>query len=308
MKNKRIFITGGAGFLGKKFIQKHYQHNEITVFSRDEAKHYYLQKEFPKVKCILGDVRNLDLLSRSSRNHDIGVFAASLKQIDAISYNVEEGLYTIVNGAINCRRISEENNFESSCFISTDKSRAATTLYGSMKYVAGESFIVNSDSSNVRLTTAVYGNVLNSTGSVIPLIWKAIEEGITLQLFSENMTRFFITGEEALNLIEFGLTKSGYNIIPKIKSFKIKHLFDIFHEKFNLKYEITKPRISEKIHEMMYSKEESLRVFEEGNYYLMHYKNISNNVPIYDEYTSDKVLITKSQLLNLLQENDFFRK
>lgn len=308
MTNKKIFITGGAGFLGRKFIQRYYDDNEITVYSRDEAKHYYLQKEFPKVRCIVGDVRNLDLLLRSSREHTVGVFAASLKQIDAVSHNVEESLKTIVEGAINSRRISEENNFESACFISTDKSRAATTIYGAMKYVAGESFIINSDKSNVRLSTAVYGNVLNSTGSVIPLIWKAIENNITLQLFSEHMTRFFITGEQALDLIEFGLSKSGYNIIPKIKSFKIKDLFDIFSEEFKLKYELSSPRISEKIHEMMYSKEESSRIIEDSRYYLMHYKNLSDNPPILEEYTSDKVLIDKEELFNLLQKNDFFKK
>jgi UDP-glucose 4-epimerase len=113
---------------------------------------------------VIGDVRNFDLLKRASAGHTIGIFAASLKQIGAVDQNVEESVRVIVDGAVNSRRAAEENNFKAACFISSDKSRAATTLYGAMKFVAGEAFIVNAERSNVKLSTAIYGNVLNSTG------------------------------------------------------------------------------------------------------------------------------------------------
>ncbi len=256
MKNKKIFITGGAGFLGKNLISRYYDNNQITVFSRDEAKQYYLKKEFPKINCVIGDIRNYDLLKKACANHNIGIFAASLKQIEAVDQNVEEAIQIIVNGAINSRRAAEENNFEAACFISSDKSRAATTLYGAMKFVAGESFIVNAEQSNVRLSTAIYGNVLNSTGSVIPLIWDAIKKGYKLKLYSPQMTRFMIDIEQAIDLIEYGLQVTGYNIIPNLRSFKVQDLFEIYKEEFGLEYELGEPRISEKLHEMMISKEE----------------------------------------------------
>ena len=176
MKNEKIFITGGAGFLGKNLIKLLYSENEITIYSRDESKHYFLKKQFPSVNFIIGDIRNKDLLIRKSKNHTVGIFAASLKQIEACDENYEEESKIIIDGAFNSRLAAEENKFKSACFISSDKSRAATTIYGAMKYVAGEGFI--SGASNVKLTTAIYGNGTNSTGSVIPLIWNFINNWI----------------------------------------------------------------------------------------------------------------------------------
>jgi UDP-N-acetylglucosamine 4,6-dehydratase len=309
MINKKIFITGGAGYLGRNIVKRYYENNEITIYSRDEAKHYYLKKEFPKIKCVIGDVRNYELLKRASQNHNIGIFAASLKQIEAVDQNVDEGVRVIIDGALNSRRVAEENNFESACFISSDKSRAATTLYGSMKFVAGESFIVDSENSNVKLSTAIYGNVLNSTGSIIPLIWDAINKNYSLKLYSSEMTRFMIDIEEAINLIECGLKVTGYNVIPNIRSFKVKDLFDIYKEKFNLNYSMGLPRISEKLHEMMVSCEEVPRTIynEIDDVFYMHYKNTTNVKFGWDEYTSDKTLVSKKELELILEKYKYFK-
>jgi len=310
MKNKKIFITGGAGFLGKNLISRYYDNNQITVFSRDEAKQYYLKKEFPKINCVIGDIRNYDLLKKACANHNIGIFAASLKQIEAVDQNVEEAIQIIVNGAINSRRAAEENNFEAACFISSDKSRAATTLYGAMKFVAGESFIVNAEQSNVRLSTAIYGNVLNSTGSVIPLIWDAIKKGYKLKLYSPQMTRFMIDIELAINLIEYGLQVTGYNVIPNLKSFKVQDLFEIYKEEFGLEYELGEPRISEKLHEVMISKEEVPRTNynQEHDIYYMHYKNTNSNKFHWEEFTSDITLVSKQELKIILQKYGYFKQ
>jgi UDP-glucose 4-epimerase len=305
---KKIFITGGAGYLGSNLVQRYIDNNEVIVYSRDEAKHYYLKKRFPKIQCVVGDIRNLDLMKRSAANCDIGIFAASLKQIGAVDQNVEESAKIIVDGAINSRRVAEEVGMEAACFISSDKSRAATTIYGAMKFVAGESFIVNSDRSNVRLSSAIYGNVLNSTGSIIPLMWDAINKGYELTLFSDKMTRFMIDIEEAMDLIEYGLEVDGYNVIPNLKSFLIKDLFEIFAEKFGLRYKIGVPRISEKLHEMMISIEEAPRTYynKELDSYFMHYEKLAKE-PIDFEFTSDKVVVSKDELKQILEGYDYFR-
>jgi len=308
LTGKRIFITGGAGFLGNALVKRYYDSNEITVYSRDESKHYYLQKRFPNLRCVIGDIRNYDLLRRSSVGHDVGIFAASLKQISAVDQNVEESVRILVDGALNSRRVAEDNMFESACFISSDKSRSATTLYGAMKFVAGESFIVNATDSP-RLSTAIYGNVLNSTGSIIPLIWNAIHNSFELELYSPEMTRFYIDTESAMSLIETGLQVTGYNVIPNLKSFRVIDLFEIYKELFGLKYRITSPRISEKLHEVMISKEEISRTRYDSvnDVYFMHHKSVYN-VPLpWDEFSSKNVTVSKSELYTLLQQYNFFR-
>ena len=309
MRGNKIFITGGAGFLGRNIVKRYYEHNEIVVYSRDESKHYYLKKQFPKIKCVVGDIRNYDLMKRASTGCNIGIFAASLKQIGAVDQNVEESVKIIVDGAVNSRRVAEENEFESACFISSDKSRAATTLYGAMKFVAGESFIVNSDNSLVRLSSAIYGNVLNSTGSVIPLIWDAIENDYELTLYSDKMTRFMIDIEEAIDLIEYALGCDGYNVIPNLNAFLVKDLFEIYSEKFGLKYKMGVPRISEKLHEMMISNEEAPRTTYESetDVFYMHHKKLSEGC-VNKEFTSDQVCVSKEELSDILESYNYFKK
>lgn len=308
MKGEKIFITGGAGFLGKNLISKLYDDNEITVYSRDEAKHYLLKKDYPRVNFIVGDIRDKDLLIRKSKGHTVGIFAASLKQIEACNDNHEEAAKIIIDGAFNSRLAAEENNFKSACFISSDKSRAATTIYGAMKYVAGEGFIAGE--SNVKLTTIIYGNVTNSTGSIIPLIWDFINKGKTLELYGEAMSRFLLDVTEAIDLILKSTNYSGVNLIPVAKSFRIKDLFEIYREEFGLAYHTTKPRTGEKIHEIMASSEEIRRMKFNDNddMYLLHPKSDINELKFNnDEYSSRDTCLTKTELYNYLQSKNFYK-
>lgn len=308
MINEKIFITGGAGFLGRNLIRRLSENNEITVYSRDESKHYYLKKEYPKVNFVVGDIRNRDLLVRKSRYHTIGIFAASLKQIEACNDNYEEASKIIIDGAINSRIAAEENNFKSACFISSDKSRAATTIYGAMKYVAGECFIAGR--SNCNLTTAVYGNVMNSTGSIIPLIWEYIKNGKTLSLYGSEMTRFLLDVEDAVDLILKSLNYKECNVIPDLRSFFVVDLFNIYKEKFGLKYEISEPRTGEKIHEIMASSEEIRRMsYESTNeIYLMHPSKDLNVVEFSkNEYSSRDNILEYLKLEKYLESKNYFR-
>ncbi len=308
IKNKKIFITGGAGYLGKELIKHFYSDNQITIYSRDEAKHYFLKKQYPNLNCIIGDVRNYELLKRSSKNNDIGIFAASLKQIETCYNNYEEAEEIIVKGAFNSRKIAEYNSFESACFISTDKSRSATTIYGAMKYVAGESFI--SGVSNVLLSTAIYGNIVNSTGSILPLIWNSLNNNIPITLYNTEMTRFLLTIDEAISLIEKSLKYTNVNIIPVAKSFLILDLFEIFKENYGLKFNVSTPRSGEKIHEIMASSEEIPRMQfkKEEDIYLLHQQKTFSQLSFANnEYSSKDNCLSKNELNQFLKKFNYFK-
>ena len=308
--NSRIFITGGAGYLGKNLIKDLYNDNEITVFSRDEAKHYFLKKEFPKVKFIVGDIRNFDHLNRSMRGMDIGIFAASMKQIEACETNYEEANQIIVQGAFNSKKAAIDNNLKAACFISSDKSRAASTIYGSMKFTASESFISNNKNVSTRLVSVVYGNVVNSTGSIIPLIWEYIKNERTLSLFGEDMTRFLLTIDDAMTLIYKSLMFNNVNVVPDATSFQIRDLFDIYKEQFGLRYDITVPRPNEKIHELMIAPEEMPRTTwdNHNNVFLIH-KNVQPDPHVFigNEYSSRNKVINAAYLYDFLERYQYFK-
>jgi UDP-glucose 4-epimerase len=308
VSNSRILITGGAGFLGKACISRWYKENEIVVYSRDEAKHYFLKKEYPKIKTVVGDIRDLSSLKKIAKNCNLGVFAASLKQIEACDENPNEAVKTILLGAINSREAAEESEMKAATFISSDKSRSATTLYGSLKFAAGECFILNPP-GHTKLSSVIYGNVLNSTGSIIPLIWERIRVKKPLTLYSREMTRFIITASDAVDLIEKSFGYSGVSTIPKIKSCSIVELFELYSEKFGFDYEVGSPRVGEKIHEIMASSEESRRLeyLENENIYLLHPQRIHDQVSFPSgEYSSRDMLIEKSELRKLLESHEYF--
>jgi UDP-N-acetylglucosamine 4,6-dehydratase len=311
LKNEKIFITGGAGYLGYQLINKLYSDNEITVYSRDENKHYFLKKKFPKVRCIIGDIRNYDLLNASMKGHTIGIFAASLKQIEAVDQNVEEAIQVIIHGAINSRKAAINNGLKAATFVSTDKAKNPTTLYGAMKFVASEAFIVNAEKEETKLSSVVFGNLMDSSGSIIPLIWDSIDHGYEVKLYGEHMTRFITDNECAVDSILWALKHTGYSIVPEIPAIKIKHIFEIYEKNFGLKWSLGEPRLSEKIHEHLFSAHEMSRVKvleDRGRkYYLIHYRTVFNEINPATISLSSENAMSKEQFEKLLEKHNYYK-
>jgi UDP-glucose 4-epimerase len=177
-----------------------------------------------------------------------------------------------------------------------------------MKYVAGESFIANNPESN--LSTLIYGNVTNSTGSIIPLIWNFINSNKVLELYNPEMTRFLLDVEDAVDLVIKSTKYKGCNLLSVSKSFRVKDMFEIFSENFGLRYKITTERVGEKVHEIMASNEETRRIeyIKEDNIYLLHPNKILDSVHfINDEYSSKNFCVSKDELFIYLKNKNFFK-
>ena len=124
--------------------------------------------------------------------------------------------------------------------------------------------------------------------------------------------------EDAMNLIEKGLNVSGYNVIPNLKSFLVKDLFEIYAEEFGLKYNLGEPRISEKLHEIMVAKEEISRTYYDkmDDVFYMHYKDMAVDSvkvlhneaeTINNKFGSDDVVVSKNVLKQILKKYNYFR-
>lgn len=320
LTGKTILITGGAGFLGRALVKKLHKDNKIIVYSRDEAKHYYLSKEFPNIECVIGDVSNEYRLEEVAGdfNVDTGIFCASLKQIESCEKNPTEAANTILYGAINSRKVAKKLNFESACFLSTDKSCEPTVYYGMLKAAAETQFVRKEKTKNkTKFSSCRYGNVVGSTGSQYPLMHQALKKDYELTLFSEEMTRFFITIDEAVDLVQVSLNHHNKVIIPKLRSYRIKDSFDLFQEKFGLKYKVGKPRANEKLHEVMIGREEVPRTLYMGGinsfkdsmeYYTIspEVQNDKINLPN-NEFSSRDVCISKEELKEFLEKHNWFQ-
>jgi FlaA1/EpsC-like NDP-sugar epimerase len=240
-KDKVILITGGTGYLGQALTEEILKYNpqSIRVFSRDEVKHHKFQEKFSeykdKIRNFIGDVRDYDRLLKATREADIVIHAAALKRLDILEYNVEEAIKTDILGSLNVVNACLENRVEKAIMVSTDKACSPVNTYGACKFVSERIFSESNQSKGSLPTvfTAVrYGNVLESTGSVIPFFSEKINNGHKIPLTDKRMTRFIISPEEAVDLI-FNAIKYGVGgevFVPKLPAFKITDLIEILKE------------------------------------------------------------------------------
>ena len=323
-KNKSIFITGGTGSFGKAFIKKvlkKYNPKKLIIFSRDELKQFEMSQEFPidkypAIRYFIGDVREKERLEYATRNIDIIIHAAALKQINTAEYNPWEYVKTNVYGAQNVIDCAVKNKVKKVVALSTDKAADPISLYGATKFTSDKLFIAaNNIKGKVDTSFSVvrYGNVANSRGSVIPFFQKIINNnGKFIPITDKRMTRFYITLDQSVDFVLqcLDLMQGGEIFVPKIPSIKI---IDLAKAMAPNKYQkIIGIRAGEKIHEVMCPKNSSsLTVefktffiitpsisFEKKKNYLKYKSKIGKKVKENFEYSSgtNKLFLTVNQI------------
>ena len=319
LNGKRVLIFGGTGSLGKTLIKRLLEFEIISVatFSRDEAKKVIINQMFPKVETFIGDVRDYDSVERAIFLYrpNVIINAAALKNVPEGEEFPFEFVKTNVLGTQNVVRACEK--FDTNLWhnrvlsISTDKAAKPINAYGMSKALQ-EKIHLNGRGSLFNVVR--YGNVLESRGSVIPFFKSLIEQGKDLPVTHQDMTRFFLSLDESVDLIFRALEceETRKIFIPKVKSARIWDLAEIMAENSGkaISPQLTSIRPGEKINEILISEEEMLRCEERENVSVIYTPNVKiKNIEKkllkgMEEYSSNEsnVLMSKEQLKVFLKE------
>ena len=281
MKDKSILITGGTGTLGYAlvdYILKKYNNvRKIVIYSRDEQKQFKMSQKFPierypQIRYLLGDVRDLERLTRALMDIDYVIHCAAIKHVPIAEYNPDECIKTNVNGAQNVISASLKTGVKKVVALSTDKACSPVNLYGATKLTSDKLFIAANNikgKNEITFSVVRYGNVMASNGSVIPFFVERKKKNLFLPITDKKMTRFNISIEEGVELVMYALEKAfgGEIFVPKIPSYNIIDLANAIAPE--LEKRIVGIRPGEKLHEEMISESDSYNTFDLGKYYVI---------------------------------------
>lgn len=301
----KYLIFGGTGSLGKVLIKRLLRdNNQITVFSRDEAKHVNIKKLYPDVYNIIGDVRDYDSVFDAIKwvEPNVVINCSALKNVPEVEEFPFEAVKTNVLGTENICKASSRLGTHKVLSISTDKACKPVNAYGMTKALQERIHLTHNSYKQI-CNVARYGNVLSSRGSVIPFFKERLEMGKTLTVTHPEMTRFFMTLESSVDLIERALShdRGGKTFIPKIKSAKILDLAyvmcDIYGKDPASTIQDVGIRPGEKLDEVLISEEEIYRTEDAGDVFIMNdvFSKVHFN-SLTSEYSSKDHLMTQHEL------------
>jgi len=296
LNNKTILITGGTGSLGQALTKRLLKLDvkAIRIFSRNESKQVEMEAKFDdkRLRFFVGDIRDKERLLTALEDVDIVFHAAALKHVPKIEYNPFEAIKTNVIGSQNVIDACIKNDVEKAICIGTDKAVSPFNTYGATKLLMEKLFVTainytNTQKHKTKFLAVRYGNVLGSSGSVIPKFIEQMKQKKGITITDPKMTRFSITMEEALELImkAADLGNSSEIFIPKLKSYSINIVKESLIKLLgNTEEEIIGIRPGEKLHEVLINNEEMRYTWEMDDLYI-----IFNPLQINEKYNPDLI-------------------
>ena len=327
-KGKKILITGGTGSLGQALTKRLLEQdvNTIRILSRNESKQIEMENDFndSRLRFFLGDIRDEERLVRATEDIDIVFHTAALKHVTKIEYNPFEGIKTNVMGSQNIINACLINNVEKAICVSTDKAVSPLNTYGATKLLMEKLFVtannyIDPEKYRTKFIALRYGNVVGSSGSVIPKFIQQLKNKKEITVTDLQMTRFSITMDEALDFIlqATEISKGSEIFIPKLKAYSLIDIKNTLNDIFG-DYGTNNIGIQpgEKLHEILINKEEIRYTWDFKNMYILTnplYPTFNPNlinqtydgikkVENMDAYSSDNVeKIPQNELKKIIQ-------
>ncbi len=281
LKNKTILLTGGTGSFGNAFIKRFINSDvkKIIIFSRDEDKQDRMRNEYKsqKLKFVLGNVREYDVVYDAMKNVDILFHAAALKQVPSCDFAPLEAVKTNVFGTDNVIKAAIERGVEHVVCLSTGKAVAPINAMGLSKALMEKTIISRArelneeQNSKTTLKYIRYSNVFATRGSAIHTFIKQIKEGKPITLTHPQMKRSIMTVDEAVELALFAI-KNGENgdlFIYKARKTTLEFLAKSLQEIYNAKNRditVIGRRHGEKMQETILSQNELIRTIDLGEF------------------------------------------
>ncbi|KJD43364.1 polysaccharide biosynthesis protein [Paenibacillus terrae] len=321
-EGKKLLVTGGTGSWGQRLTEELLKEGpaEIRVFSRGEFAQIAMQRQFqfdPRLNFVIGDIRDLQALQEACRGMDYVFHLAALKHVPVCERQPEEAFKTNVHGTQNVIRASIEQGVTKVIDVSTDKAVDPVNVYGMTKAI-GERLMIRANdlSERTRFVCIRGGNVLGTSGSVVPLFKRQIAEGQDLTLTSPDMTRFFLTLGEAIGLLlKASVTAiGGETLVMKMKGCNIADLAEVMKEQAGqpaLKVKEIGIRGGEKLHEVLISPYEVPHTYRYDDRYFVILPQQANKRLLsqygglervsFDQYRSDDELMDRAGIAELLR-------
>lgn len=335
-----VLITGGTGSLGnaltERLLAEDKPPEKIIIFSRDERKQYEMRLRFQnltigilddaiyfdfneRVQFVLGDIRDYRSIREAIRGVDVVFHAAAIKHVPVAEYNTFEAIKTNVIGAENLVSaiIESDEPIESVIGISTDKACNPGCAYGASKMLMERIFIgANLRTDYTRFVLTRYGNVMGSTGSVLPLFKSQIENKKPITVTDSRMTRYLVTKEHSVNTV-FAAYEHGFRgdiYVPVMPSAKIINIARCMTQGTEHGYKIVGIRPGEKLHEVLVSEEEmNWTTFDKEHFIirsmLPELGGDAIGVPVdardMKEYSSQNSLVCRERLREILTEQGY---
>lgn len=309
-KEDCFLITGGTGSFGNVIVKRLLasKAGEIRIFSRDEKKQEELRflHNDPRLKFIIGDVRDVDAVARAMPGAKYVFHAAALKQVPTCEFHPLEAIKTNILGAENVMQACVEHSVKRCVVLSTDKAVYPINAMGMSKALMEKAMIAKSYVSRKTVFCATrYGNVMASRGSVIPLFLNQIHGGKQVTITDPRMTRFLMSLDDSVDLVDYAFNngRPGDIFVQKQPASTVlelaKALAQILGRSLDIKEIGT--RHGEKVYETLISREEMVRAKHHERYFEISRDERDLNYSSYEhkgnvdlskieDYTSDNAI------------------